>query len=203
MTWINLRWHSRLRLGVPAIVGWWALESGNNLQPFSRLTSPSTIERWSAKRNSKHHPTLLKKVEVTGETQHWPPIMNLRKKHLGPTYVWRRLHSCTPFLSDRYSDSHSAPCNKKQQTSSRQYSDFALRLSDAAYLEAMIMPCTWTYEHLGLATTVGFTLNLPNLSSEKDLYRSPNIFLFGAIDRSWSLKLFWQSFTTSGHFLAT
>jgi hypothetical protein len=82
------------------------------------------------------------------------------------------------------------PVIKTQQTSSPLYSAFSLKLSDTPYLEAMLMPCTWTYENLGLATTIGFTLNLLNLSSEKDLYHAPNICLFGTIDRSCSLKLF-------------
>lgn len=80
------------------------------------------------------------------------------------------------------------PVIRTQQTSSPRYSEFALELSDAPYLEAMLMPCTWTYENLGLATTIGFTLNLPNPSSGKDLYHSPNyspnICFFGTVNRS-------------------
>ena len=76
------------------------------------------------------------------------------------------------------------PVIRTQQTSSPLYSEFALELSDAPYLEAMLMPCTWTYENLGLATTIGFTLNLPNAPSEEGLYYSPNICFFGTVNRS-------------------
>ena len=76
------------------------------------------------------------------------------------------------------------PVIRTQQTSSPAYSGFALELSDAPYLEAMLMPCTWTYENLGLATCIGFTLNLPNPPSEEGLYYSPNICFFGTVNRS-------------------
>jgi hypothetical protein len=76
------------------------------------------------------------------------------------------------------------PAIRTQQVASSQYSAFASELSDAPYLEAMIMPCAWTYENLGLATTVGFMLDLPTQRSEMDHYHSPNICFFGAINRS-------------------
>ena len=71
------------------------------------------------------------------------------------------------------------PVIRTQQTSSPLYSEFASELRDAPYLEAMLMPCTWTYETLGLATTIGFTL-----PSTERLYSSPNICFFGTINRS-------------------
>ncbi len=76
------------------------------------------------------------------------------------------------------------PVIRTQQISSPLYSEFALGLSDAPYPETMLMPCTWAYENLGLATTIGFTLNLPNPPSEEGLYYSPNICIFGTVNRS-------------------
>ena len=71
------------------------------------------------------------------------------------------------------------PVIRTQQTSSPLYSEFASQLRDAPYLEAMLMPCTWTYDTLGLATTIGFTL-----PSTERRYSSPNICFFGTVNRS-------------------
>ena len=82
------------------------------------------------------------------------------------------------------------PVIRSQQTSSSTYDGFAAleapysELSDAPYLEAMLMPSIWTYANLGLATTIGFTLNLPSRLKGKDVYHSPNICFFGAVNRS-------------------
>ena len=89
------------------------------------------------------------------------------------------------------------PVIRTQQTSSPIYSEFASELRDAPYLEAMLMPCTWTYETLGLATTIGFTL-----PSKERLYSSPNICFFGTVNRSTLItKDFLKTVYDVGQFL--
>ena len=89
------------------------------------------------------------------------------------------------------------PVIRTQQSSSPIYSEFASELRDAPYLEAMLMPCTWTYETLGLATTIGFTL-----PSKERLYSSPNICFFGTVNRSILItKHFLKTVYDVGRFL--